>query len=131
MDTRSEANLEKVHPDLAKIIRAAAQAPQPFVVTYGIRTVEAEAQACASGHSMTMHSRHLASDDGLCRAVDVTPLVAGEISFAPGREAQVYGWVAQQIKGAALALDLPVEWGGDWETFKDWGHFQLPWSTYP
>jgi peptidoglycan L-alanyl-D-glutamate endopeptidase CwlK len=93
--------------------------------------VEAEEQACASGHSMTMHSRHLPSADGLCRAVDVTPLIDGEISFAAGREAEVYGALAAQIKRAAAFWKLPIEWGGDWETFKDWGHFQLPWSTYP
>lgn len=139
MDARSEALLAHVHPDLAKVIRSAAQSPQPFEVVYGIRTLAAEAAAVASGHSQTMHSRHLpdkhyataADPDGLSCAVDVAALVGGQVSFAPGHEQAVFGEIAAQVKDAAEALKIPVEWGGDWVTFKDWGHFQLPWAQYP
>jgi len=61
----------------------------------------------------------------------VTPLIDGELSFAPGREAEVYGRVAAQIKAAAARLGVPLQWGGDWNRFKDWGHFQLPWLQEP
>ncbi|MGZ5183590.1 MAG: M15 family metallopeptidase [Caldimonas sp.] len=119
-----------MHPDLVRVIRAASQ-KQPFVVTYGLRTAEAEAEAVRTGHSQTMHSRHLANKEGLACAVDVTPLIDGKLSFAPGHEQQVYGAIAVAIKSAAFALNTPVEWGGDWRSFKDWGHFQLPWASYP
>ena len=140
MDPRSETNLASVHPDLVRAIRAAPQTPQPFVVIYGLRTAEAEAEAVASGHSQTMHSRHLADTQGLCHAVDVAPLIAGAVSFAAGREAEVYGQIARQILGADAPLLAPVEWGGAavgaWapgvvSDFRDWGHFQLPWAQYP
>ena len=131
MDHRSETMLAHVHPDLARVIRATAQIPQPFVVTYGLRTVADEAKMVATHHSTTMHSRHLANADGFSCAVDVTPLIAGVLSFAQGHEAAIYGAVAAQIKAAAAALNIPIEWGGDWKTFKDWGHFQLPWKVYP
>jgi peptidoglycan L-alanyl-D-glutamate endopeptidase CwlK len=139
MDPRSEGLLAHVHPDLCKVIRAAAQNPQPFLVVYGIRTLAAEQQAVATGHSTTMHSRHLpqaayATDDdpdGLSCAVDVAALVNGQPNFAPGHEAQVFGEIAAQVKAAAAVLGIPVEWGGDWHSFKDWGHFQLPWAQYP
>lgn len=131
MDPRSETNLAHVHPDLVKVIRAAAQTPQPFEVTYGLRTLAAEEQAVATGHSQTMHSRHLANAQGFACAVDVTPLDHGVLSFEPGHEAYFYGAIAVQIKAAAHALNIPVEWGGDWHSFKDWGHFQLPWAQYP
>ena len=131
MDDRSEANLAHVHPALANVIRGAAQTPQPFEVTYGIRTLAAEAQAVASGHSQTMHSRHLPNKDGVSCAVDVSPITDGQVNFAPGHEAQVYGQIAVQIKASAAALNIPIEWGGDWHSFKDWGHFQLPWNQYP
>ena len=36
MDARSETNLAHVHPDLAKVIRMAAQTPQPFEVILGL-----------------------------------------------------------------------------------------------
>ena len=35
------------------------------------------------------------------------------------------------MKASADALGIDIEWGGDWESFKDWGHFQLPWDEYP
>ena len=132
MDDRSEKEMAQVRPILCDVIRNAAQSPQPFVVVYGIRTPEAEAQAVASGHSTTMHSRHLPSThDGLACAVDVAALEDGEVSFAHGREAAVFGAIAEQIKASADALGTPIEWGGDWHSFKDWGHFQLPWATNP
>jgi len=57
MDARSETNLAQVRPKLADVIHAAAQEPQAFVVTYGVRTLAAERAALASGHSETLHSR--------------------------------------------------------------------------
>lgn len=131
MDARSETNLAHVHPDLAKVISAASQDPQPFVVTYGLRTEAAEKEAVATGHSQTMHSRHLANKQGMACAVDITPLDHGKLSFEAGHEAHFYGAIAIAIGAAAHALNIPVEWGGDWKTFHDWGHFQLPWAKYP
>lgn len=130
MDAHSEALLAHVHPDLAKVIRAAAQQPQPFIVVYGIRTLAAEQQAVKTGHSQTMHSRHLANKDGVSCAVDLAALTDGHIDWASGREQRVYGAIWAQVKAAADALKVPVEWGGNWTTFKDWGHVQLPWATY-
>jgi peptidoglycan L-alanyl-D-glutamate endopeptidase CwlK len=131
MDARSEAFLTHVHPDLAKVMRAAAQEPQPFLIVYGIRTIEAERQAVATGHSTTMHSRHLPNNDGVSCAVDVAALIDGKVSFARGREAEVFGKIAAQVKAAASRCLISLEWGGDWTSFKDWGHFQLPWKQYP
>jgi peptidoglycan L-alanyl-D-glutamate endopeptidase CwlK len=142
VDPRSEANLAHVHPDLARVIRAAAQAPQPFEIIYGIRTLAAEAAAVASGHSQTMHSRHLpdAAYGGCAMAVDVAPVIAGQVSFAAGDEAEVYGQLARQILTAAAALGVDVQWGGAsvgaWvdgvaSHFRDWGHFQLDRAAYP
>ena len=36
-----------------------------------------------------------------------------------------------ELKQVIAQLDTPVEWGGDWETFKDGPHLQLPWKGYP
>lgn len=148
MDPRSENYLAHVHPDLVKVMRATAQTPQPFEIVYGIRTLAAEEQAVASGHSQTLHSRHLpqkqyadiANPDGLSCAVDVAALIGGQVSFAPGHEAQVFGAIASQAKAAALSLGVKIQWGGDpigaWvdgqvSHFRDWGHFQLDPSVYP
>lgn len=131
MDAHSEARLAGVHPDLCRVIRAASQNVQPFVVVQGLRSVADEAKAVATGHSTTMHSRHLPNKQGLACAVDLMAMIAGKGSFAPGREAEVFGRIAEAVKAAAHAEAVPIEWGGDWHSFKDWGHFQLPWAAYP
>lgn len=140
MDARSESFFPHVHPDLVKVLRAAAQNPQPFLVVYGLRTLTAEQEAVSTGHSQTLHSRHLPNAEGLACAVDVAALIAGKVSFAPGHEAIIFGGIASQMKAAALSLSVPIQWGGDpigaWipgvvSTFRDWGHFQLPWKEYP
>ena len=143
MDARSEVNLQLVHPDLVRVVRAASQSPQPFEVIYGIRTEEAEAQAVATGHSQTMHSRHLPDphDGGLSMAVDIGCLTNGRIDFTvAGPSGGIYGRAARQILAAAETLGVKVQWGGqadgawvDGEVshFRDWGHFQLDPSVYP
>lgn len=131
LDARSEGIFAHVELDLVRVMRMAAQEPQPFVVIQGIRTPVQEALACSTGNSTTMHSRHLPDKNGLAAAVDVAALIDGKVSFAPGREAEVFGAIADQIKAAAKSLSVPITWGGEWESFKDWGHFELPWGLYP
>lgn len=132
--------LAGVHPDLARVISTAELFPQPFLVLQGLRTHEAQAEACASGHSQTMHSRHLPCPDGKSRAVDLVALTNGVIDWAPGYEEEVYGTIARQIKASAALRNVPLQWGGEpvgaWTPgvpnhFFDWGHFQLPWESYP
>lgn len=141
MDPRSESFLPLVELDLVRVLRMAAQAPQPFVVVQGVRSPAQEALACASGHSETMRSRHFPrTSSGLAAAVDVAALIGGTASFAAGREEEVFGAIAAQVKAAAKVLSIPLQWGGDpvgaWTPgvashFRDWGHFQLPWAEYP
>lgn len=142
MDPRSEAILAKVHPALAGVLRAASQAPQPFLVIQGLRTMADEARNCAAGASKTMHSRHLPNAQGFACAVDVDAVVQGHAdpTFAKGREEEVFGHIAAQVKAAAQRLGVMIQWGGDpvgaWTPgvvshFRDWGHFQLPWAQYP
>jgi peptidoglycan L-alanyl-D-glutamate endopeptidase CwlK len=136
--------LAQVHPDLVKVLVAARQTPQPFQVDYGIRTLAAEEQAVASGHSQTLHSRHLpdAHYGGVAMAVDVIALdndAQGGI-FASGHESDVFGQIADQIQAASDTLGIDLQWGGDpvgaWSDgivshFRDWGHFQLDPKSYP
>lgn len=126
--------LKGVHPDLVKVIETAwvlGGLEHPFTVVYGVRTLAAEALDVRTGHSTTMHSRHLPNHEGLGCAVDLAALVDGQPNFAPGHEEAVFAPIAGVIEEAARKLGIPVEWGGDWVTFKDWGHFQLPWSRNP
>lgn len=127
MDARSEACLTHIHPDLVKVIRAAKQSPQPFVVIHGIRTEAEECVNVAKGASQTMHSRHLPDAHGFACAIDFACLADGHVSWDAGLYAKAWG----EIEAAAKALNVPVEWGGAWKTLKDWGHVQLPWGQYP
>jgi peptidoglycan L-alanyl-D-glutamate endopeptidase CwlK len=35
------------------------------------------------------------------------------------------------LEGAAVLEKVPIEWGGDWKSFKDGPHWQLPFRSYP
>lgn len=126
MDDRSEAVLAHVHPDLAKVMRAASERVA-FLVIQGLRTVAQEAANVAHGASQTMHSRHLPNAQGLASAVDVAALDEGHVSWAP----PLYTAIRNAVMAEAALAGIPVEWGGAWTTLKDLGHFQLPWKQYP
>jgi peptidoglycan L-alanyl-D-glutamate endopeptidase CwlK len=128
MDARSEHCLEGVHPDLARVIRAAAErSAVPFMVIHGLRTLAEERRELASGASQTLHSRHLPNTEGYACAVDVAALRDGHVSWDP----RLYRTIAEAVKAAAWDQHHRVEWGGNWRSLKDYGHFQLPWSDYP
>lgn len=128
MDARSVSTLKSVHPDLVKIATKAFElTKQPFVIYNGLRTVAQERANVEHGASETMHSRHLPNKQGVACAIDVYALVDGK----PNWEAAKYQPIAAAFLLAAHDLALHVEWGGNWTTLKDWGHFQLPWALYP
>jgi hypothetical protein len=143
MDPRSEGVLAHVHADIGRVMRAADQAPQAFVLIQGLRAAAAEAAAIASGHSQTSHSRHLPDPHygGVAMAVDLWPLIGGQLTAAPGREAEVFGAINVQIAAACAKLKLPpLMWGGAkvgaWahgkvSGFRDWDHWQLDPEFYP
>lgn len=127
----SQKNLQKLegaHPDLRKVILRAAQLSSlDFTVLEVQRTLARQKTLVASGASKTMKSRHIPSADGFSRAVDLAPLDGGQVSWAW----PLYYKLAAVMKQAAHDLGVPIEWGGDWRTFKDGPHWQLPWKEYP
>lgn len=123
LDARSEKSLKGVHPDLVRVVRAAAKiCPIDFVVTEGLRTVERQRSLVASGASRTMKSRHITG-----HAVDLAARVNGEVRW----DWPLYQKLAAAMKAGASKAGVPIEWGGDWRTFKDGPHFQLPRARYP
>lgn len=129
--TLSDKNLAKLaaaHPDLQKVIkRAAAISSIDFTVLEVVRTLARQKELVAKGASTTMKSRHLPGADGKSRAVDIAPLDGGQVSWAW----PLYHKLAPIIKQAAKDVGVPIEWGGDWKSFKDGPHWQLPWKAYP
>lgn len=124
LSQRSLTRLIGVHPDLVAVVKLAIQrTPVDFTVVEGVRTVAQQREYVARGSSKTMDSYHLPQTDGLGHAVDLAPLADGAI---PWNNWQAFADLAAVVKGCAAELGVPVEWGGDWKTFKDGPHFQLP-----
>lgn len=120
---RSKQRIRDVHNDLARVVRRAIELTEvDFAVLEGRRTKERQEQLVAEGASTTLRSRHLTG-----HAVDLGAYVGGEIRW----DWPLYYKIADAVKQAAAELEVPIEWGGDWETFKDGPHFQLPWAQYP
>lgn len=120
--------LEGVHPELVGIIKMAAElAPFDIVVLEGVRSRERQVELVKEGHSKTLNSRHLMQKCGFGCATDVAPMVDGQISWRwPS-----YHKLAPIVKDAAETLGVPLEWGGDFKTFPDGPHWQLPWGDFP
>src|SRR5882724_8963618 len=122
--TRSdEHQLAKVHPDLKKVVYALfAASPMPFRVLEGARTQEQQRKNVEAGVSWTMNSRHIPGKDGHAHAVDLTPLVNGDVTW----DWAIYRRFAPVVRAAAASVGVPVEWGGDWRKTPDAPHWQLP-----
>lgn len=128
LSEKSLTKLSGAHPDLQKVIkRAAALSSIDFTILEVQRTLARQKELVAKGASKTMNSRHLPGADGKSRAVDIAPLDGGQVSWAW----PLYFKLAPIIKQAAKDVGVPIEWGGDWKTFKDGPHWQLPFKAYP
>ncbi len=119
LSDRSVSRLAGVHPDLVKVVNRAIGMDLDFMVIEGLRSIEQQKKYVASGASKTMNSRHLTG-----HAVDLGVMLNGQLTW----EWKHYEHLAKNIKAAAKELGVPVEWGGDWKSFKDGPHFQLPHS---
>ena len=124
LSANDESKLKGVHPRLVAVIRrAAATSPVRFRVLEGLRTIERQRDLVKAGASKTMNSRHLTG-----HAVDIAPLdAAGNVSW----DWPLYHKLAPVVKAAAKAEGVPIEWGGDWKSFKDGPHWQLPFKQFP
>ena len=120
---RSEGNLKGLHPDLVKVARRALTlSPVDFGVTEGMRSLARQKELYAAKKSQTMNSRHLTG-----HALDVIAYPDASGSW----DMKYYVQISNAFKVASKELDVPIEWGGDWKTFKDGPHFQLPFKEYP
>jgi peptidoglycan L-alanyl-D-glutamate endopeptidase CwlK len=123
LGSRSKGRLATVHCDLRKVVERAIELTEvDFTVLEGVRTVTRQKKLVASGASTTMNSRHLTG-----HAVDLGAYVDGSVRW----DWPLYYKIADAMKQAAEELDVDVEWGGDWKSFKDGPHYQLSWKRYP
>jgi peptidoglycan L-alanyl-D-glutamate endopeptidase CwlK len=134
LSNTDNVRLEGVHPDLVRVVRRCATlAPFRFIVAEGLRSYERQKQLFAQGKSQTMRSRHLRAANGYGHAVDLVPYIDldkdGDLDLSWNWDD--YHKLAAIVKNVAVMENVPIEWGGDWRTFKDGPHWQLPWDKYP
>lgn len=123
LSKKSLDRLSGVHPDLVRVVKRAIEiTPVDFAVLEGVRSKSRQEQLVKAGASQTMNSRHLTG-----HAVDLGAYVCGSVRW----DWPLYHKIAAAVKQAAAELGVPLEWGGDWRTFKDGPHFQLPHKEYP
>jgi peptidoglycan L-alanyl-D-glutamate endopeptidase CwlK len=126
LNSSSFAKLKGVHPDLVRVVQRCAgdwkDADTGFIVTCGVRTLDEQKILKAKGASKTLRSRHLTG-----HAVDLACTIKGQVRW----DWPLYDRIAKRMKAAAKAENVLLEWGGDWVSFKDGPHFQLPWKQYP
>lgn len=112
--------LNGVESDLVRVaLRAAELTDVRFKVGDGTRTEDEQRENVRKGWSKTMNSRHLVG-----RAIDLH--VLGEDGEATFDDRSQYVEVSRAMKQAAKELGIPIEWGGDWKSFDDIPHFQVP-----
>ena len=126
LNNSSLAKLKGVHPDLVRVVNRCADdwkdTSTGFIVTCGLRTLAEQKILKAKGASKTLRSRHLTG-----HAVDLAATIDGKVRW----DWPLYDRLSKVMKAAANKEKVPLEWGGDWASFKDGPHYQLPWAKYP
>jgi peptidoglycan L-alanyl-D-glutamate endopeptidase CwlK len=127
LSERSQKAMYGVHPDLGRVIYAAADRIDMtegigFIVTEGLRSPVRQKELFEAGATRTMNSRHLTG-----HAVDLAVTVWGDVRW----DWPLYKKLADIVKAAASDLGVKITWGGDWRTFKDGPHFELDRKQYP
>ena len=126
----SENKLKRLHPDLLRVVRRMQKLNKDpsfgAVVTCTTRTVAEQKLLVKKGASKTMNSRHIPGKDGYAKAVDFAITLNGKVRW----DWPLYSKLADLMKQAARIEKIPITWGGDWKSFKDGPHFELPRNKY-
>lgn len=123
LGVRSKARLKGVHPDLVKVVEKAIQLTTvDFTVLEGVRDAVRQKKLVESGASQILNSRHLTG-----HAVDLGAWVDDQVEWSW----PLYHKINAAMQEASKLVGVPIEWGGNWRTFKDGPHFQLPRKEYP
>ena len=137
LSKRSQDNLIGVHPNLAKIMRAAiVDSPVDFTITEGLRTTKRQQELYAQGRTTkgsivtqkngtTNKSNHQAKADGFGHAVDLYPFFEGKVQVNHRDTIKKLKEISIHIKAVAKCLGLKITWGGDWKSPYDTPHFEL------
>lgn len=123
------SRLVGLHPELVQKINAmdAALELQGIIIriTQGLRTYAQQDALYAQGRSLPGHivtnARGGFSAHNFGYAADLCPGIRGSEVWTPNWDAQSPDYQSMATAGLALGL----VWGGNWESLKDYPHFQL------
>jgi peptidoglycan LD-endopeptidase CwlK len=123
LGARSKQRLKGVHDDLVRVVERAIEITTvDFTVLEGLRTPERQKALYESGASQTLNGRHITG-----HAVDLGAWVDGDVRW----DWPLYHKINAAMQEVSKLIGVPIEWGGNWRTFKDGPHFQLPCKEYP
>lgn len=143
LTARDRERLKGVHPDLVRVIEAAAADTFcNWFVVQGVRTAAEQAALMASKprRTNTMQSRHIpvvvtyqGAPHLFGHAVD---LCLRKADGAADWDVAHYDAMAADILDIACRMRIPVRWGGRFryangKRFRDGGHFELTEEFYP
>jgi peptidoglycan LD-endopeptidase CwlK len=124
-----------VHPvmirKLTRVLMAMEALGYPMKPVQGVRTAEEQAALYAIGRTkpgkivtnadgVTNKSNHQSKDDGYGHAVDCVFLTNGQPDWSDDLPWSTYG---------RCATAVGLRWGGDWKSFIDRPHVELPRSV--
>lgn len=99
-----------------------------FSVLYSYRTPEEQRRLYAKGR--TQPGRKVTNMDGITKRSYHNYLPSYAVDLAPypvdWADINRFKQLAKVIKEVAAKLQIPIEWGGDWKSLKDYPHFQIP-----
>lgn len=131
---RSLEILSTVHPDLQKVVNLALVLSEvDFGVTQGNRTQARQDELYAQGRTKpgqkvtwTRNSRHIGG-----YAVDVLPYINGKAEWDNNGKLGLWPKINEAMQKASKELNIPIVWGGSWQTTPDRPHFELDRKYYP
>lgn len=121
LEDNSRVKLKGVHPKLVTMVHLAALfSSVDFVVFEGKRTLKRQKLLYQQKRTKTIYgSAHLY---GL--AVDLVPRTeSGNLTW---NDLRAFRDLSRYVKFCAKIADVEIVWGGDWKSFVDMAHWQLP-----
>jgi peptidoglycan LD-endopeptidase CwlK len=130
---KSRRELVGVHPDMIIVtVTAIINLPKGLDATVfdGLRTLPEQRENLRRGVSKTLKSKHLPQADGYGHAVDIVPIINGQLAWDSKDAAtqklidEAFADISDQMHAAADLHDIEIESG-----YALWGwdkpHFQL------
>lgn len=120
LSERSLKALDRVHPDLVRVVRRAIQiSTVDFMVTEGVRTIHRQRELYAQGRTKpgpkvtwTLKSNHFIDPrTGFGHAVDLVPW---PVDWEGPTRFPKFDAIAKAMFGAADELNVKIRWGADW-----------------